>query len=298
MNGFVVINKNSGISSSDIVIKVRNSLSKALNQKQKAGHLGTLDPEAEGVLTVALGSATKLFDYFLKKTKTYIADFVFGSTTDTLDRAGKITSEGGRIPDTDEIKNALLALTGEIRQVPPAYSAVSVNGKRAYELARQGKEIDLKEKTVNVYEFTHLMALDKEKHRFKIVCGSGTYIRSLARDLASKLGTVAYMSGLLRTQDGNFTIENSVTLKEFLSEPLKYVIPVEDAFSNLTKVKLDDSYIYKLLNGVNLDINQIKSALVDYTFNNDIFALLNGSDSIIGLGEINKEKLKLKYRLL
>ena len=151
MKVFVNINKPSGMTSSDVVVKVRGILRKASGEKQKVGHLGTLDPIGTGVLPIAVGSATRLFDYMQEKVKVYRATFVFGQTTDTLDITGNITGECDVFPTKEQIDVAVSAIHGEIDQIPPQYSAKSVDGVRAYDFARKGIEVDLKPKRITIY---------------------------------------------------------------------------------------------------------------------------------------------------
>ena len=155
MNGFTVINKGLGLSSSDVVIKCRNALSHAINEKTKCGHMGTLDPMAEGVLIVAFGNATRLFDYLLTKEKSYEATFTFGEARDTIDRAGKLIATS-QLPKYQSVLDVLPKFVGEISQVPPKYSAVNVNGQRAYDMARAGKEFKLEAKNVTVKDIAIL----------------------------------------------------------------------------------------------------------------------------------------------
>ncbi len=206
MNGIVILNKPSGISSNTACRKV----GKILGEK-KVGHLGTLDPMAEGVLPVALGKCTKLFDYYLKKRKTYIAEFTFGYETDTLDREGRIVVDGGRFPTKEDIALVLPKLRGEIAQIPPKYSAKKVNGKRAYDLARENVEFELKPKDITIYKLEMLEQIDNKTYKFLIECSAGTYIRSIARDIAYALQTYATMTHLQRKMCGEFLIENSCT---------------------------------------------------------------------------------------
>jgi len=208
MNGLVILNKPCGISSNTACRKV----GKILGEK-KVGHLGTLDPMAEGVLPVALGKCTKLFDFYLKKRKTYIAEFVFGYETDTLDREGQVIFDGGRIPTKDEIEDILTKLRGKIAQIPPKYSAKKVNGKRAYDLARENVDFELKSKDIIIYKLEILEKIDAKTYKFLIECSAGTYIRSVARDLAYALQTYATMTRLQRTMCGEFSIENSYTFE-------------------------------------------------------------------------------------
>ena len=211
MTGFINIYKEKGVGSTFVVNRIKRLT------KTSAGHMGTLDPLASGVLPVAIGNAARLFDYFLRKEKTYLARFRFGITTDTLDEEGEKIS-GGRVPGEAEINAALPAFFGEIEQVPPKYSAVSVGGRRGYELARAGADFNLQAKKVRILSFECTGQTAPDEYAFEIVCGGGTYIRSLARDLAVALGTQGYMSALERTASGVFTKEGAVTLNELTPE--------------------------------------------------------------------------------
>ena len=225
MTGFINVNKKTGVSSAFVVNKVKRLAGVA------AGHMGTLDPLASGVLPVALGNACRLFDYFSDKKKTYLARFRFGVTTETLDSEGEKIFQG-EVPSEGDILSALPSLTGKIMQVPPAYSAKSVNGVRSYQLARAGKEVELKAKEVEIFSFRCLEQTAPDEFAFEIVCGSGTYIRALARDLAALLNTHAYMSALERTASGVFTIGNAVSLDELTKENIaNYLIPTEDVLA-------------------------------------------------------------------
>lgn len=259
MNYVVGINKPLVLSSSDVVIKCRNALSKALGYKIKCGHTGTLDPAATGVLVLGFGKATRLFDYMQKKSKTYIARFVFGITTDTLDRDGTVVQENGILPDLNSLKNALNNFIGDISQVPPAYSAVNINGQRAYQLARAGKEVVIEPKIVTISSIKILdYALQGSLVKsvdLSIECGSGTYIRSICRDLASSLSTIAYMSSLMRTKCGNYSLEDCVALSEFLENPKKYLQPCINAVSAIMPVyKVSENDAKKLKNGIRIQI--------------------------------------------
>lgn len=221
MTGFVNVYKPEGMGSTKVVGRVKYLL------KTPCGHMGTLDPLACGVLPVGIGNAARLFDYFLQKEKRYSARFVFGATTDTLDREGEIV-RGGRVPSADEIASALPAFLGEIMQTPPRYSAVSVNGRRGYDLARSGQDFELSAKKVKIASFTLREQTAPDEFAFDIVCGGGTYIRSLARDLAEALGTKGYMGYLCRTASGVFTCETSVPFDSLTAENIRdYIIPTD-----------------------------------------------------------------------
>ena len=237
MTGFINIDKEEG-RSSGYAVNILKRLTKT-----PCGHMGTLDPLASGVLPVGVGNATRLFDFFLKKEKTYLARFRFGVTTPTLDREGELIF-GGEIPSEREILNALEKFTGEIEQVPPQYSAVSIGGRRGYDLARAGKSFELPAKTVFVKSFRLLEQTEKDEFSFEITCGAGTYIRSLARDLAVALGTNGYMSYLRRTQSGAFKAANAVLLSEITRENVtEYLIPT-DSVIDLPSVTVLDERLY------------------------------------------------------
>lgn len=221
MTGLLNVYKAEGASSAAAVNRIKRIAGVS------CGHMGTLDPLACGVLPVGVGNATRLFDYFLEKKKVYKARFRFGVTTDTLDREGTPFGEG-RIPSADELTEAVKDFLGEIDQIPPRYSAKSVNGRRGYELARAGEAFTLTPKRVKIEEFRLIGQTSSDEFSFQITCGGGTYIRSLARDLAAACGTVAYMSFLERTQSGPFTADSAVPLEELSSENLiEYLIPTE-----------------------------------------------------------------------
>lgn len=221
MTGFVNVFKPEGVGSTKAVGRVKYLT------KTPCGHMGTLDPLACGVLPVGVGNAARLFDYFLQKEKRYSARFVFGATTDTLDREGAVV-RGGRIPDAQEVEAALPAFAGEIMQTPPRFSAVSVNGRRGYALARSGAAFEPSAKRVRISSFTLTGQTAPDEFAFEIVCGGGTYIRSLARDLAAALGTQGYMSYLQRTASGPFTVQTAVPLDELTAENIaSHLIPTD-----------------------------------------------------------------------
>ncbi len=229
--GFFNVNKPSGAMSSAVVNKLK-WLTGA-----PCGHMGTLDPLASGVLPVGVGNATRLFDYFLNKEKEYIAEFTFGVDSDTLDSTGNLI-RGGQVPDEGQIAAVLPTFFGDIMQVPPKYSAKNVNGRRGYDLARAGVEFALPPKKVHIYGMELLGRVEntEDVFRIKIRCGGGTYIRSLARDIAAALGTKAVMSALNRTQSGCFLLENAMDFSLLQQDPSledleKWLIPTEEVLS-------------------------------------------------------------------
>lgn len=250
--GFINVFKPRGITSHDVVSRLR----KAIKIKQ-IGHTGTLDPLAEGVLPVAIGKATRLIEY-LDEGKGYIASIQFGKISDTYDIEGNVTHFSDKKVSEEDIKTALVKFTGEIEQIPPAYSAVHYNGKRLYELAREGKiPEDIPKRKVFVETITLISFNEKEQTaKIEVECSKGTYIRSIVHDLGQELGCGAVMSGLLRTKSGKFSIDNAAKLDDItdLTAAEKYLHnPVEVlsyksyrlSADELNKVKHGQSVITK-----------------------------------------------------
>lgn len=296
LTGFVNLYKPDDMTSSDAVCIVRGVLSRVIGGRQKAGHLGTLDPLAEGVLPIALGKATRLFDLLAFKTKRYKAQFTFGTATDTLDRGGKTVSVGGRIPLREEIEAVLPRFIGETEQIPPAFSAKSVDGKRAYAYARQGVAPDLPPKRIRIDSF-ELTGGEDGTFNFDIECGGGTYIRALARDVATALGTTAYMSALTRTRSGVFTVENSVSLDLFRNAPENCIIPVEYALTAYPEKILDGRETEKILNGIPVRCETTESLTAKSEFCEEIFRVKAEDGVLLGIGKSTKDGLKLTIRL-
>ena len=242
MNGIINAYKPSGISSAAAVGKIRHALG-----YRHVGHMGTLDPIGEGVLLVGIGKGARLFDYYLGKSKTYEATFKFGISSDTLDIAGNITDSTNSIPDASSISAALNSLVGKQEQLPPLYSAKSVGGVRAYELARKGIAVELKSSVITVNSFELLKEIGENEYLFRIDCSAGTYIRSLCRDLAEKLGSLAVMTSIKRTRCGKFFAENSIKLGDITPD---IVVPLETALSDIERYDAPESAYKKSVNGV------------------------------------------------
>lgn len=237
MNGFINVLKPVGATASDVVVCVKHIL-----KEKKVGHLGTLDPGASGVLPIAVGQATKLFNFLTDKVKYYRAFFTFGVTTDTLDSYGVKVSENQKVPTKTEILSVLDNLRGEITQIPPAYSAISVGGVKAYALARQGVDVTLKSRKVTVYDISLVSQADEKTFVFDIKCSAGTYIRTIAQDLAKLCGTVAYMSALIRLQSGCFSIENAYTLDEIREIKSQCLLDVMFPLSDVKEYVFSEKY--------------------------------------------------------
>ena len=277
MTGFINLIKPSGMSSAYAVGAVKKKFN------CPCGHMGTLDPMAEGVLPVGVGKASRLFQYMLDKEKTYIARFIFGYTTDTLDITGEKTEICNRIPTLDEIKGVLKDFIGEINQVPPKYSAKCINGKRSYELARSGVDFTLEAKKVNILNIECLSQISQNEFEFKIDCKGGTYIRSLARDIGLSVGSLGVMSKLTRTRCGIFTLENGVSIQQFKEEKgvEKYLIPSDNAVS-FEKLNLNKNQAQKILDGV----------FENYGFADGVYRVYN-ENSFIGVGRVEKGVLRI-----
>ena len=265
MNGLLIINKPSGISSASAVAKVKHLLrqqnkeSNISDNSYKVGHMGTLDPMASGVLLVGVGKATRLFDLFLSHNKRYIAEFIFGHTTDTLDITGQIVQNTSVIPNIQQIIDVLPSLCGVVSQMPPQFSAKSVNGVKAYKIARTGGSIDLQPKNVHIHNIQYLSQTDINTHSFTINCSSGTYIRSICRDLANALGSFATMSRLQRIKCGNYTLQEAINIdSQFLVQ--NSLIPLSKILQDyefLSIIDIPDKYFDKLKNGVKISTQDI-----------------------------------------
>ena len=241
-SGVLCIYKPEGCTSHDVVWKVR----KLFGTKQ-VGHTGTLDPLAKGVLTVMVGRAVKASEFLTYDTKEYVAKIRLGLTTDTEDITGKVLSEySGEMPDAEAVKNAVFSFTGEIEQIPPMYSALKVDGKKLVDLARQGKEIERKPRSVMVDKIEVYPTEKANEYLLNVRVSKGTYIRTLCADIGKKLGTGAVMSDLIRTACGSFGIEDTVTESQLeamsLDERYALLRPVEELFDDCERVDLPDFF--------------------------------------------------------
>ncbi|MCL2540669.1 MAG: tRNA pseudouridine(55) synthase TruB [Firmicutes bacterium] len=251
MDGFLNINKPVGLSSARVVAQVK----RMLGGKIKVGHMGTLDPMATGVLPIAVGKATRLFEFLLDKTKTYEAIFKFGEETDTLDREGKVVKSGGRLPSEKELKETAKTFVGRYAQTPPIYSAKLVAGRRAYDLARAGVEVVLTPKEVEIFEFELVRQISESEFLFKMDCSSGTYVRALGRDLAYKLSTYCTTQSILRTKSGVFELNSSVGLENVTVHNL---LPMDMVLADIPQAAVSETDLNKLLNGVPVTLDLLE----------------------------------------
>ena len=284
MNGVIIINKPDNITSQQVVGRIKYKL----NKQYKVGHYGTLDPKATGVLPIAVGKATKLFNFFQDKIKVYRAVFRFGVETETLDSEGELINGGGYLPKYTEVKDAVSNFIGELKQIPPLYSANKINGKRAYDLARNKVEFETKVKDVTVYRFEILRQFNDSDYLFEIECSSGTYIRSLCRDLARSLHTVAYMPLLIRIKAGAFDISDSISLKEIdeLTDLSKVVVSLNDVI-DLPSITLDESKGKKFCNGIKLTVANT----------NGLYKVLDNQQNLLAIGKVTDNNLSMEVYL-
>ena len=290
MNGIIVINKPKEFTSFDVVAVVRK-----LTGEKKAGHTGTLDPNATGVLPVLLGSATKAQDIIPVQDKSYTADFLFGKATDTLDIWGEVTEEKESHITKEALLSALERFTGKITQLPPMYSAVSVGGKRLYEYARQGIEVERKSREVTVYSL-ELLAFDEatQAGRISVSCSKGTYIRTLIADIAASLGTVGCMTALVRTSACGYTLSDSITLDELKAQSEQGEITpreVESLFTVYPVLEVSDKQTFRFKNGNPLDLIRLKDVEKE---DKKIYRVHNRNEEFLSLGIVDLEKGILK----
>jgi tRNA pseudouridine55 synthase len=233
VHGWVIVDKPSGVTSTQVVAAVRK-----IFDAQKAGHAGTLDPLATGVLAIALGEATKTVPYAMDAQKTYRFTATWGEGRDSDDSEGKVTETSDVRPTREAIEGAIPGLTGAITQVPPIYSAIKVDGERAYDLARDGEAVELQSRTVLIHEARLLETLDLNHAVFEMRCGKGTYVRAWVRDIARALGTVGHISQLRRTSIGGFKENAAVpleTLRGFMHSPaaFEHLRPISTALDGI-----------------------------------------------------------------
>lgn len=281
--GFVNIIKPTGMTSSDVVMAVKKTL-----KTKRVGHLGTLDPAASGVLPVAVGKATKFFDYFLNKDKVYRAVVEFGVNSDTLDSFGNITNIDNNIDISEnEILSVLPKFIGEISQVPPKYSAKKVGGKKAYELARENINFELKPRKLTIFSIKLVEKCEKNRFLFEVHCEAGTYIRSLFNDIAGELSTSCVTSVIIRTKSGAFNINNAISLEDFKQNPS--IDSIEDVLRNIQKIEVSGHIAKQIINGVKVSKEEFEKTL-SVKVNDEFFIKFNGE--LVGLYNVLDEKIE------
>ena len=251
MNGIIIVDKPKGKSSHDMV-----SVMRRLTKIRRIGHTGTLDPMATGVLPICIGCATKAADMLTLSDKCYRAEMILGKTTSTLDAEGEILEEREVNVTEEKIRYALKSFEGEIWQTPPMYSAIKQNGKKLYELAREGIEVERKPRRVTINEI-NMLEIDGSRIVFEVGCSKGTYIRTLCDDIGKRLGTGAYMNELRRIKTGCFTINEAYTVEELteLAENGRLeerLISVDKLFSDYDEIHLNEKQTKSIMNGVRM----------------------------------------------
>lgn len=273
LKGILNVNKEKGISSARVVSLVR----RALNMK-KVGHTGTLDLEASGVLPIVIGKATRVSDYMMTKDKVYETELILGAKTDTLDAAGEIIEKSDKEVTREEFLQAMKTFKGEIDQIPPMYSALKVNGKKLYDLAREGIEIERKKRKVNIYDI-ELLDFAFPKATIRVTCSKGTYIRTLVDDIGEKLGTLAYVNELARVRVGELDIKESIKSQDLLEIPKEDLInklyPIDTALKDFDKIILDRKYLDNLVNGQIVEVDKNYGKIIRVYAGDDFIGLGN-----------------------
>lgn len=257
-NGVLIVNKPEGITSHDVVGKIRK-----LYGTRKVGHTGTLDPLATGVLVILLGRAAKAAEYLVADKKTYRARLTLGITTDTEDITGKMLTQTNNIPSAEQVMITCGEFLGKIKQIPPMYSALKVDGRKLYDLAREGIEVERQARDIEIFRLDCTPTDKASEYELLVECSSGTYIRTLCADIGARLGSGGVMSALHRVAAGGFDIENSHTLEELealeMSERLSLLAPTESLFKELPEVKLPAFYEKLCRSGCEIYQNKIKT---------------------------------------
>ena len=295
MNGVLNIYKEAGFTSHDVVAKLRGIL-----KQKKIGHTGTLDPDAEGVLPVCLGNATKLCGLLSDKEKTYEAVLLLGQTTDTQDVSGTVLGTASVTAGEEEIREAVLGFLGDYDQVPPMYSALKVGGKKLYELAREGKEVERKARRVRILAL-EIHGIRLPEVSFSVTCSSGTYIRTLCQDIGERLGCGGCMKSLLRTRVDRFQVEDSLRLSEIeelaregrIGEAL---IPVDEMFPVYPKLRMKEAADRLVYNGNPFSAGDAQELLQEETLCGTQVRVYDSSGNFVGIYRRQEDGQGLSYR--
>ncbi len=295
INGMLNVYKEAGFTSHDVVAKLRGIL-----KQKKIGHTGTLDPDAVGVLPVCLGNGTRLCDMLADQNKEYVALLHLGVITDTQDMSGKVLAQGTVSCSEEELRQAAFSFLGEYGQIPPMYSALKGNGKKLYELAREGKEIERKPRTVTIKEI-EILSVELPFVKMRVECSKGTYIRTLCHDIGAKLGCGGAMEELTRTRVGSFVLEDALTLSEIEQmvhggEGLaQKIVPVDFVFQEFPKAVVKSPFRKRIDNGNFLLPDQIK--IKEGTFSKkdkEQYRIYNDEEVFCGIYEYREKERQLK----
>ncbi|MBC8531117.1 tRNA pseudouridine(55) synthase TruB [Gehongia tenuis] len=290
MNGVLNVHKPLGMTSSDVVVFVRRAW-----HFKKVGHGGTLDPEAEGVLPILVGRGTRLFDAMMDMDKEYLCEITLGVVTDTQDSTGQVLERRPVRAEREALETALEAFHGPIEQVPPMYSAIKMQGKKLYELARSGQTVERKARNVEIYGLQVIS--DKGEGRFDlwVRCSKGTYIRTLCHDIGEALGCGAHMSALKRLRSGPFCLEQSVsleTIQNAAEDPDSLLIPMDKVLEHWPRVHVREEYHKKLVNGNTLPPEAALEAVPEEPF------LVYGPEGLVGIGKRDEAYFRIKTMLI
>ena len=289
-SGIINVYKEKGFTSFDVVAKLRGIL-----RTKKIGHTGTLDPDAEGVLPVCIGRATKVCDILTDKDKVYEAVMLLGVETDTQDTSGEVLCEKPVEADKDAVEKAILSFVGEYDQVPPMYSALKVNGKKLYELAREGKTVERKARRVNIFSI-EILEIDLPRVRMSVHCSKGTYIRTLCHDIGNMLGCGGCMDKLLRTKVGVFELKDTLKLAQ-IDELAKMgmveekIISVDELFEDYTKVWVKQKFDVVVHNGNRVEKRMFTEKL---PLNTERLRVYDSKNAFIGIFEYSEERKDFK----
>lgn len=287
INGVFLLDKPLGFSSNQVLKKIQ-----WLFNAKKAGHTGTLDPMASGLLPICLGEATKFSHHLLNANKTYIATIQLGMTTTTGDQEGEVVSEKEVILNEVQLKETLQKFMGDITQIPPMYSALKFEGKSLYEYARKGIEIERKSRQITIHDIK-LMKIEASKMTVEVFCSKGTYIRTLAEDIGQALGCGAYLKALKRTQTGNFQVANALSIEALetmaMSSREKVLLPIDTLLKGLSSIELTFTEIEAIKKGQSIDFNGK---------NLNELRLYSSSGQFVGVGQPDLQGRLLPKRLI
>ena len=284
MTGFINLYKPSGLTSFRCVSKVRG-----ITGEKKAGHCGTLDPMAEGVLPIMLGGATRFLEFLPDSTKSYRAVMRLGMTTDTLDITGEVLSESEVSAGLSEVVAAAEKYKGDIMQIPPMYSALNKDGVKLYKLARQGKEVEREPRPATISRLEVSGTENENEYSLEIECSSGTYVRTLIDDIGRDLGCGAVMTALTRTFAAGFNVADSVTLEQLEENPSACIISVEEALNAYPAAFVSDGQAHRFINGGDLNLERIKECKV-----NGLYRVYN-NDRFLGIGRADISENNLEF---
>lgn len=286
MDGVINFYKDRGDTSFGSVAKVRKIL-----KTKKVGHTGTLDPEAEGVLPICVGKATKLVDFIMGKEKTYKAGFRLGFVSDTLDAFGEVRAMEKPVPGESEVRAVVAGYLGKQKQLPPMYSALKKDGVRLYELARQGIEIEREMREIEIHA-VEILEFDGTDGVIRVRCGKGTYIRSLIDDIGQDLGCGAIMTSLIRETSGPFEIGDAVTAEKLAEDPERYLIPMDRILEGYEAFTIADEFLSLLVNGV-----KIRDSRITGEVRETVYRVYTTDGAFLGLGEKKDDTFFLKLNL-